>query len=450
MRLFRNRRDAGRRLAARLEHLRSEHPIVLGLPRGGVPVAAEVARALGAPLDVIVVRKLGVPFQPELGMGAIGEDGARVLNDDVMRLARVGPHDIAEVEARERAEVERRARQFRGDRPMLNLEHRTVIVVDDGLATGGTARAALQVARAHKAGRVILAVPVAPPDTVREMAAHADEVVCLETPTAFFGVGQWYDDFTQTSDKEVIALLAESAAPALADAVAGDRPVAGRDEDVEIAVEHAVLSGHLTVPDRALGVVVFAHGSGSSRHSPRNRFVARVLNEGRLGTLLFDLLTTEEELDRGNVFDVELLAGRLGTVTRRLAGQPAVAGLPIGYFGASTGAAAALWAAADPDCDVRAIVSRGGRPDLAGPRLAQVRAATLLIVGSRDEVVLELNRDAARRLPREHRLAVIPGATHLFEEPGTLTLVADLACEWFTRHFGSTAQPAARAGSTRS
>ncbi|MEX2031623.1 MAG: phosphoribosyltransferase family protein, partial [Dehalococcoidia bacterium] len=130
MRPFRDRRDAGQRLAARLEHLGFEHPIVLGLPRGGVPVAAEVARALGAPLDVIVVRKLGVPSQPELGMGAVGEDGAGVLNDEVVRLARVGSRQLAEVEARERAEVERRARRFRGERPMLNLKHRTVIVID--------------------------------------------------------------------------------------------------------------------------------------------------------------------------------------------------------------------------------------------------------------------------------------------------------------------------------
>src|SRR5450756_688428 len=153
---FTDRVDAGRRLATRLQHLRGDEVVVLGLPRGGVPVAYEVARALDAPLDVIVVRKLGVPFQPELGMGAIGEGGARVLNDDVIRLAGVRPEDLAQVEARERAEVERRARRFRGERPMLSLEGRTIIIVDDGIATGGTARAALQVARVHGAGRVVL------------------------------------------------------------------------------------------------------------------------------------------------------------------------------------------------------------------------------------------------------------------------------------------------------
>ena len=315
MRLFRDRRDAGQQLAARLEHFRAEHPIVVGLPRGGVPVAFEVARALDAPLDVIVVRKLGVPFQPELGMGAIGEDGVRVLNDDLVRLARVTPAEIAAVEARERREVERRANLYRRGRPMIPLVGRTVIVVDDGIATGGTARAALEVARAHGARRVVLAVPVAPRESVAEMAAIADEVVALETPTPFYAVGEWYADFSQTPDDEVVSLLQAAAPAAVVNAEAdppGDMPgVAARDEEIEIAADGVQLAGHLTLPSHAIGVVVFAHGSGSSRHSPRNQFVARQLNAAGLATLLFDLLTPDEALDRANVFDIELLAGRL-------------------------------------------------------------------------------------------------------------------------------------------
>jgi putative phosphoribosyl transferase len=204
---FRDRRDGGRQLAARLAHLRDADPIVVGLPRGGLPVAFEVARALGAPLDVIVVRKLGVPFQPELGMGAIGEGGVRVLNDDVVRLARVGPAEIEEVETRERRELERRAHLYRSGRPMIPLAGRTVIVVDDGIATGGTARAALEVARAHGASRVVLAVPVAPPETVAELSSVADEIVTVDTPSPFSAVGQWYTQFTQVDDDEVVAYL---------------------------------------------------------------------------------------------------------------------------------------------------------------------------------------------------------------------------------------------------
>ncbi|MET8864399.1 dienelactone hydrolase family protein [Nonomuraea sp. NPDC004580] len=195
------------------------------------------------------------------------------------------------------------------------------------------------------------------------------------------------------------------------------------------------MPGDLVVPDGALGVVVFVHGSGSSRFSPRNRYVAGALNEAGLGTLLFDLLTPEEEADRANVFDIELLAGRLLERTAQVREHPDAAGLPVGYFGASTGAAAALWAAAEPDDPVAAIVSRGGRPDLAGDRLAAVRAPTLLIVGGRDPVVTELNEEAARRLRAETRITVVPGATHLFEEPGALDAVAEHARGWFVTHF---------------
>jgi putative phosphoribosyl transferase len=195
------------------------------------------------------------------------------------------------------------------------------------------------------------------------------------------------------------------------------------------------VSGDLIVPDAAQGVVVFAHGSGSGRHSPRNRYVAGVLNEAGLGTLLFDLLTPEEEADRANVFDIGLLADRLLRRTAWVREQPETDGLPIGYFGASTGAAAALWAAAEAGDEIAAIVSRGGRPDLAGPRLAEVRAPTLLIVGGRDPVVVNLNEQAQRRLGGESRLTVVPGATHLFEEPGALEVVARHARDWFVTHF---------------
>lgn len=220
---FADRLDAGRRLAARLELLRSEQVVVLGLPRGGVPVAGEVAGALGAPLDVIVVRKLGVPFQPELGMGAIGEDGVRVINDEIVRRARVTASELAVVEARERAELERRALRFRGDRPRTSLEGRTALIIDDGLATGSTARAACQVARAQGAARVVLAVPVAPPGWEARIGTDADECIALATPEPFWAIGQFYADFSQTSDDEVVDCLARAAR----------RLPAARNEEVE-------------------------------------------------------------------------------------------------------------------------------------------------------------------------------------------------------------------------
>lgn len=229
---FIDRKEAGRKLAQRLRYLRGQDVVVLGLPRGGVPVAFEVARALEAPLDVIVVRKLGVPFHPELGMGAIGEGDVRVINDEVMWRAGVGAEELAEVEQRERAELDRRAQLFRGDRARVEVTGRTAVVVDDGIATGSTAAVACQVARAQGATRVVLAVPVAAPDVLDRLGGVADELVCLEAPEWFVAIGQWYSDFSQTLDAEVVDLLdrAAQARPAPAVSPAADPDVWVRDE----------------------------------------------------------------------------------------------------------------------------------------------------------------------------------------------------------------------------
>jgi putative phosphoribosyl transferase len=427
---FKDRSDAGRHLAVRLTHLRSDHVVVVGLPRGGIPVAAEVARELGAPLDVIVVRKLGVPFQPELAMGAIGEGGARVINEDIVRAAAVTREEFAAVEAEQRTELARRAQAFRGERPRISLAGRVVVVVDDGIATGSTARAACAVVRSEAASRVVLAVPVAPADWTRRLAGAADEFVCVETPETFQAVGEFYDDFAQTTDDEVVECLQKSSAT-LAEAAEPHL----RDADVTLTLGDVALDGHLVVPGRPGGIVVFAHGSGSSRHSPRNRHVASVLNDAGLATLLFDLLTPGEERERSNVFDIPLLARRLVGVTRALDEEDVTKDLRVGYFGASTGAGAALLAAADLGARVGAVVSRGGRPDLAASRLAEVTAPTLLIVGGLDGVVLDLNRSARSQLRCQSRLAIVPGAGHLFEEPGTLRQVAELARAWFLDHL---------------
>lgn len=420
-----DRADAGRRLGERLEHLRGEDVIVLALPRGGVPVAAEVARRLRAPLDVVVVRKLGVPYQPELALGAVGEGGALVLNEAVLARTRLSTAELTDIAHRARMEVRRRAARFRAGRPPLPLTGRTAVVVDDGIATGATARAACQVVRAQGAARVVLAAPVGAQDTLTSLAGVVDELVCLQAPPCFGAVGQYYVDFTQTSDEEVVRLLREAAGGA------DSGPV---HEDVEIEVGQARLAGTLAVPAHATGLVVFAHGSGSGRHSPRNRYVAAVLQESGLATLLCDLLTEQEEVRRTEVFDVGLLAARLDVVAGWARGRPECARLPLGYFGASTGAGAALWAAAGRS-DIGAVVSRGGRPDLAVGRLGAVRAPTLLIVGGGDPVVLDLNRRAQAGMTCQTRLAVVPGAGHLFEEPGALEQVAALARDWFVTHL---------------
>jgi len=218
----------------------------------------------------------------------------------------------------------------------------------------------------------------------------------------------------------------------------------GDEEELLIPARGARLEGDLIAPPNARGLVLFAHGSGSSRRSTRNRAVAQALRSRGLGTLLFDLLTAEEEridaVDAHLRFDIAMLGRRLGEVTDWVHEQPHTRALRLGYFGASTGAAAALVAAADRPQLVQAIVSRGGRPDLAGAALARVSAPTLLLVGSRDEPVIELNEQAFRQLSGLKELVIVPGATHLFEEPGTLEQVARLAGDWFVRYLGAEAR----------
>ncbi|MFN8217741.1 MAG: phosphoribosyltransferase family protein [Solirubrobacterales bacterium] len=443
--LFADRRDAGRRLAPLLEHLRDRDPVVIALPRGGVPVAFEVCRALAAPLDVLLVRKVGSPRQPEYGIGAIAEGGVSFIRGDEAELIGIGEEELAAVIAAESEELERRRALYRGGREPLAVEGRTAILVDDGIATGGTAVVGARALRARGAAAVVLAVPVAPPGTGERLAAEFDEIVCCEEPHGFYAVGQFYVDFDQVGDGEVRELLEAGRDPVATAAPdppddpprADDPPPTEREVWIE-AAPGVRLGGDLRLPAPAAGLVVFAHGSGSSRFSPRNRQVAAALNEAGFATLLFDLLSPEEAGDRANVFDIDLLAQRLLIVTRWVGEMPELRALPVSFFGASTGAAAALRAAASLGSGVRAVVSRGGRPDLAGASLDRVLAPTLLIVGGADWQVLALNEEAAALLRCEHEIAIVPGATHLFEEPGALERVGQLASAWFLRHGTTT------------
>ncbi|MDH4113536.1 MAG: phosphoribosyltransferase family protein [Actinomycetota bacterium] len=433
---FQDRVDAGRSLARKLKHLRGSDLVVLGLWRGGVPVAFEVARSLDAALDVIVVHKLGVPFQPELAMGALGEDGVRLVDREMVAAAHISEEELADAFQHEQLDLDRQAVRVRSRWPATELDGRVALIVDDGIATGASARAACAVARARGAARVVLAAPVAPQGWERRLGASADEYVAVVTPDAFSAVGQFYRDFSPSSVEEVETLLRHGAyRPSHPPTVQQRSPRPPTPEEVDVSVAAVTMRGLLTVPENPAGLVVFAHGSGSSRHSPRNRAVAGALGRLGLATLLVDLLTGEEERHRTNVFDIPLIADRLVEVTRWAAARPELRGLSVGFFGASTGAGAALWAAGRPGAGVAAVVSRGGRPDLAGPHLAHVVAPTLLIVGGADPEVLELNREALARLHCEKRLEVVRGAGHLFEEAGALEQVATLAGEWFLHHL---------------
>jgi putative phosphoribosyl transferase len=441
--MFEDRHDAGRQLAGLLTTFTPERPIVVALPRGGVPVAAEVARVLGAPLDLLTVRKLGAPGNPEFAIGAIAEDGTVVVDAATVRHLGVSEDEFDRILKRERRELDRLLAAFRDGRPPLDVTGRTVLVVDDGLATGLTDLAAVRELRRRGARRIVVAVPVGSHQAVAMLEDAADAVICHTVPRELYGVGHWYRDFSQVSDDEVVALLAATAVPALSAPAAETAAAPGRE--VAIDVEGTLLRGDLVIPPHATGLVIFAHGSGSSRRSPRNRAVARTLERAGLATMLFDLLAEREEDRRELVFDIPFLARRLEAVARWARANPATNALPIGYFGASTGAAAALWAAASAGRQVRAVVSRGGRPDLASDRLGEVYAPTLLIVGSQDPEVLALNRRAAQSLRAPHRVEVVDGAGHLFEEPGTLEAVAALAVGWFLTHLAGRSESSAHA-----
>jgi putative phosphoribosyl transferase len=455
--VFRDREEAGRKLAERLRaYANRKDVIVLGIPRGGVPVAFEVAKALNAPLDIFLSRKLGVPGQEELAFGALATGDTRVLDREIIEAIGIPEEQIDQITAKVKKELDRRENAYRGGRPPLKVEGLTVLLVDDGIATGSSMRAAINALRQMKPARLVVAVPVAPLSTCNRLKREVDDLVCVYAPKDFYAIGQFYENFLQLADEEVTELLRRAAEPVLQNVVQDDpsdpegslNMIPGRQSQqldgvkrgVSIDLEGARLEGTLVLPKGANGLVLFAHGSGSSRHSPRNRYVAQVLQAHGIATLLFDLLTRREEsIDQysGELrFDIPFLAKRLVGATMWIMSSPDTKDLKVGYFGASTGAGAALMAASEFPNVISAVVSRGGRPDLAGDALDLVQVPTLLIVGGDDEPVIGMNREALAKLKSpDKKLVIVPGATHLFEEPGTLEEVARLAAEWFSRHF---------------
>src|SRR5579871_6564757 len=307
---FRDRRDAGRQLASQLRSLAAEHPVVVALPRGGVPVAYEIARALDAPLEILAVRKIGAPTNPEFAVGALAEDGTAIVNAPVARRVGMTSAVLDDTIEREAAELRRRVNRYRGGREPLDLRGRVVIVVDDGIATGLTDLAAVRALRARGAARIVVAVPVGPPESIALVGEEADEVICHTIARELIGVGRWYEDFAPVSDDEVVALLAQAGHGGVGAADASQR------RELALSVDGAELVAEETLPGAARGLVIFAHGSGSSRLSPRNRAVAVTLNEARFATILFDLLTERESERRELRFDIALLAARLEGATR--------------------------------------------------------------------------------------------------------------------------------------
>ncbi|HUJ76916.1 MAG TPA: phosphoribosyltransferase, partial [bacterium] len=304
--IFQNRTQAGIELAKALESYRADNPLIIALPRGGVPVAVQVARHLNAPMDVLIVRKLGAPENPEYAIGALAEGGEPWVRGSALGETGVGAEELRHIVARQQEEIRRRVQRYRQGRPPAEVAGRTVIVVDDGLATGATMMAAIRSLRGRGATRIIVAVPCAASQSAHSLRQQVETVVALTESDDFYAVGQWYRDFHQVEDREVERLLAGSAPQ--------HQPPHEQHADpraVHISEGTLTLEGDVTEPPDTRAWVVFAHGSGSSRKSPRNMKVALGLNAAGFGTLLFDLLTSREEQSRRNVFDIALLTQRL-------------------------------------------------------------------------------------------------------------------------------------------
>lgn len=418
--IFKNRSEAGKILAEKITSMNlGENAIVLALPRGGVPVAWEIADKLRVPLDVLFVKKIPHPQHPELAVGAISESGQIYWDEEVISWLDLSKKSLLESAKNIHREIIAKLGEWRQRKlakgMSLNVSGQTVILVDDGLATGATMRAAIQLLKSQNASRIIVAVPVGAQNTVEILNMEADEIIVLKQPSPFYSVGQWYEDFTQVTDEQVKEIL--------------DHGILEDFETVTIPQGDVTVKGHLVIPEKVKGLVIFAHGSGSNRKSPRQQKVSQSLNKLGFATLLFDLLTAEEARERKNVFDIPFLAERLRGATKWARAVHELKDLPIGYFGASTGAAAALTAATH-EPNVKSIVSRGGRPDLMAADFNKIRMPVLLIVGGEDHDVIELNARVKARLPNAE-ISIVPGAGHLFEEKGTLEKVIELSANWF-------------------
>lgn len=428
---YRDRHHAGLVLARELASFAEQSPLLIAIPRGGVPVADAVARQLRCELDILMVHKFGVPGHPYISGGALASDGSGTINHSALSSFGLSPVTLERAVEKELSDLKRLEAELRGGRPSQPVMGRTVIIVDDGVATGTTMHAAVASVRAAGAATVVVAVPVGASQALLDLERQGVEVICPVRPAGVFAIASYYEDFSPVSWSFAKELLRQFGTESV---------TAAESRDVPIALGNVELAGTLTVPAGARGVIVFVHGSGSNRFSPRNVFVARQLEQLGFATLLLDLLTAEEQATDRELhelsFDIELLAGRVTGALDWLEREPRTSGLPVGLFGASTGAAAALAASTRRPSRVGALVSRGGRPDLAPEAaLAELRCPTLLIVGNRDHAVLELNERAAERMQHASPRLELVQASHLFEEPGALDSVATLASEFFLEHL---------------
>lgn len=419
---FTDRTEAGRRLAERVRPLAVDDPVVLSLPRGGVPVGAELANELGLDFDVLMVRKIGLPDRPESGVGAVAEDGHVFYDDRALARMHVPRQALERTVEDGRAELTRRTTAYRGGRALPSVAGRDCVVVDDGVDTGGTARAALRMLRAQAPSRLVLAVPVASPEAVEVLGPEVDDLVVLCVPDNFRAVGDWYREFGQLSDDRVTALLNEYTR-----ARGGQGSVRG----VRVRVGQVYLDGELTVPTPLRGAVVMALGEDSA--DPRWKAVAAFLRRAGYATLSLDLLTDQERAE-GRA-EAGTLGERLSDAVTWLRHSTDTAEGPLGMLGSGTVAPVALLTAAERGGDVGAVVVHGGRIDRAEDSLGGVRAPVLVLLESRDSFVREIGEWVRGRLGGPSDLTVLAGTDELLRGAWDWRSTATEAVAWFERHL---------------
>jgi putative phosphoribosyl transferase len=421
--MFQDRTDAGRQLGERLQEQILSEPIVVGLARGGTPVAVEVAEALTAEIDTLIVRRVAHPEHPDVGIGVVAEGDVVLFDPQLVAWLQLEEAALDGLVAAERRHLQRQARALRGGRDPVAVAGRDVVLVDDGVSSGLTAKAAVESLRRRGAERIMLALPVGSPVVLAELEGLVDHLVCLEQPEKVEALADFYQDFTEVDDRLAGRLLQEAVR----------RLVTVREVDVPIA-ERTVI-GALVGPSRPDGVVVVVPGVGSAARSPRNLVLARQLAAKGLATLLVDLVDAGEAAEGATPSGLETQAERVAELCRWLRTESPWAQLPVGLLSSCSGTAVALLAVARHRAEVAAVVSRDGRPDLAGEALAAVTVPTLFVVAGRDERGERLNLAARYRLHGVAEVAVVAGASMLFEEPGTLAEVGRRAGAWFVHHF---------------
>ncbi len=439
-RTFRDRTEAGEALAAELAGTVADRCVVAAIPRGGVTVALPVARRLGAPLTVAYARKLSAPFAAELAFGAIDEDGEVLTNARTVEGLDLGPADVEEAKRRVLSEIRRRMARYRVP-PLATYLPASVVLVDDGLATGLTMRAAVRYARRHGATEVTVAVPCASVEAARLFRHEADRFVGLVVDEDFAAVGQYYEDFSPVRDDEVVAMLERARLARAGTAAGGDRLVSFRNpHGLELAGEMLLPAGAGPFP-----VVVFAHGWQSGKESPRNRAAAQALRAAGIAAFLFDFTGHGESEGTLEDSTPERQVEDLGAAIGAALAEGGIDETRIGVVGASSGGAVALLRASI-DSRIRALVLRSANPAGAEDAAWRVEAPTLLVVGEHDTATLAANEALAGRLAGPHRLESVPGGDHLFEDPAALRRAVEVTVAWFSQHLAPARETRPRHG----